>query len=473
MERVSYYLVILLLLGQINHSFTQDYKTYEKAVDALFEEWDSEDSPGCALIVIKEGKILYSNGYGMANVELKVPITPKTVFYIGSVSKQFVAMCMLLLAEQGKIDLDADVRQYLPEFPNYGYTINIRNLIHHTSGIRDNLTLWELAGRSHLEEIPEAEIYDMICRQEELNFEPGTKYLYSNSCYFLMSLIVERVTGQSLREYAQEHIFKPLGMKHSIFNDDNRRLIANRALGYRKNKEGEIENMLMRFDLVGSGGLYSTVEDLFLWDQNFYHNKVGTQGQTLITKMLTNGKFKDGSDVGYAFALRNDDYKGISTISHSGTLGGYRAHFVQFPEQEFSVVILSNLANFLPEQSAYQVADIYLKKAFKEAPKVAEKKRGYKQSDQLTDRYHPSEKDLQVYVGTFYSKELDIKYQLKLSGNQLYLQVKNLEAIPLKAVRKGVFENSHFGTLRFNTEINGFRLDAGRVKNLKFVKPHK
>ncbi|MCB0840169.1 MAG: serine hydrolase, partial [Bacteroidetes bacterium] len=253
-------------------------KNQQNAIDQVFAQWDNPNSPGCALAVVQNGKIVFSKGYGMADLEHNLAITPQNVFYIGSVSKQFVTMCMLLLEEEGKINLDDDIHKYFPEMPDYGYPINIRNLIHHTSGIRDYLQLWEMSGRNYLDEIEEEEVLDIIFRQKALNFEPGTRYLYSNSCYFMMAMIVKKITGKSIREYAQEHIFGPLRMKNTQFYNDNRRLIKNRAFGYGEPFEGEFSNMMMRFDLVGSGGIYSTVEDLYLWDQNFYQNKLGKQG---------------------------------------------------------------------------------------------------------------------------------------------------------------------------------------------------
>lgn len=477
MKKIAYSprFLIALLFALFVSSFSAAQTGMEKqqAVDELFAEWNAKDSPGCALSIIQDGEVIYSWGYGMADLEHDVPITPQTVFYIGSVSKQFVAMCMLLLDEQGLIDLDEDVRTYLPELPDYGYKITSRNLIHHTSGIRDNLTLWELAGNSILDEIPEAEIFDMICRQEELNFEPGSQYLYSNSCYFLMSIIVKRASGKSLREYADEHIFKPLGMKNTQFGDDNRRIIKNRAFGYQQTADGEIENMILRFDLVGSGGLYSCVEDLYLWDQNFYQNQLGTRGDALIKDMLTNGRYKDGSEVNYAFAVVNGNYKGLATIQHSGALAGYRSFYVQFPERQFSVVILSNLANFLPGDLAFQVADVYLKKEFNEeegkraavapeAPKTVK-----------VAREKPTTDILKTYAGTYYSKELDARYTLELEKGELTLKVKNQSPLALKSISKTIFVA---GSLTLNFQISekdaiaGFRLEAGRVRNLKFLR---
>ncbi len=554
----SLHLFLLFLLP----SFIVAQDSASKRVDELFSEWSNTNSPGCALAVIKDGQIIHKRGYGMADLEHDVPIRPSSVFYIGSVSKQFVAACMLLLDEQGKIDLDADVRTYIPEFPDYGYKITIRHLIHHTSGVRDNLTLWELVGRSHLEEIPEEEIFDMICRQKELNFEPGTRYMYSNSCYFLMSIIVERASGLSLREYADKHIFQPLGMQNSIFGDNNRRIIRNRAFAYGKNSDGSFNSMLMRFDLVGSGGLYSTVEDLFLWDQNLYNNKIGNRGQAFVEDMLTNGKYKDGSEVDYAFALVNGEYKGLRTISHSGALGGYRAYFVQFPEQQFSVIILSNFENFLPQNLAQQVADIYLADQLQTIVKKEKKKQAppkiiklspkhlaavegqywnsaigyplkvYMKADTLRlfdedwgertlaptgmrhfmlsgmdnevgIRFFPATKDnaMQLAVefngrevaranqikvqtvtaeemknlsGSYYSPELDTRYQIKTENRQLWLKLKNQGWKPMKRVKQDLYTQARVGQFNFtfsnDGQVSGFSLDAGRVQNLKFSK---
>ena len=237
-------------------------------VDALFEPWDTENSPGCALGVVKDGRLIYAKGYGMADLEHDINITPSTVFYIGSVSKQFVTMCILLLEEQEKLNLDDEIQEYLPDFPQYDTPLTIRHFIHHTSGVRDFLTLWTLAGNDYLDHIDEDAVYRLIKRQKALNFTPGDKYLYSNSCYFMLAMIVEKVSGQSLKEFARENIFERLGMQNSHFHDDFLHIIKNRAFSYEPAEDG-FNNLIMRFDLVGSGGLYTNIEDLYLWDQNF------------------------------------------------------------------------------------------------------------------------------------------------------------------------------------------------------------
>ncbi len=238
-------------------------------VDKLFAQWDKPGSPGCALAVIENGKTIYERGYGSANLECNIPITPESVFYVGSCSKQFTAMSIALLAHQGKLSLDDDIRKYVPEMPDYGSPITVRQLIHHTSGLRDYLSLLGIAGLD-FGSYHKPDVLELIARQKELNFKPGDQYLYSNSGYFLLAVIVERVSGKSFREFTQENIFKPLGMTHTHFHDDYTMLIKNRASGYFPADQGAFRNFISTFDCVGSGGLFTSVEDLYFWDQNFY-----------------------------------------------------------------------------------------------------------------------------------------------------------------------------------------------------------
>ena len=253
-------------------------------VDEIFKEWDNLTVPGGSVSLVKEGEVILAKGYGSADLEHDIANQPETVFYIGSVSKQFVTFCILLLEEQGKLSLDDDIHKYFPDFPDYGAPLTIRNFIHHTSGVRDYLTLMSLKNRSYLDEIQIEEVYDLIKSQKTLNFTPGDRYLYSNSCYFMLALIVEKASGKTIREFGREEIFQPLGMSQSLFYDDNTDIIKNRAFSYQKTPDGW-NNLINRFQLVGSGGVYSTVEDLVKWDQNFYDNKLGKGGQEIIDKM--------------------------------------------------------------------------------------------------------------------------------------------------------------------------------------------
>ncbi|TEU09344.1 MAG: serine hydrolase, partial [Candidatus Aminicenantes bacterium] len=360
-----------------------------------------------------DGKIIYKQGYGLANLELNVPIIPQSVFYIGSVSKQFVTMCIAILDKQGKLSLDGDIRKYVPELPDYGPPITVRHLIYHTSGLRDYLTLLAIAGID-FGTYHEDDVVELIAQQKELNFAPGEEYLYSNSGYFLLAVIVERASGKSLRKFAEQNIFKPLGMKNSHFHDDYRILIKNRASGYFPAEEGRYKNFISTFDCVGSGGLFTSVEDLFLWDQNFYHHKVG--GKDLIDLMHTKGKLNSGEELDYAFALSIGEYKGLKTVGHGGALGGYRSTLVRFPEQNFSVICLSNLSSFNPSKLARQVADIYLAGQFKEEAEPVTKPAEKAKFIELP------KKKLQEKIGAYIDPKTGAVRTLDLRGRTLILE---------------------------------------------------
>jgi CubicO group peptidase (beta-lactamase class C family) len=348
-------LLVAILAALVAYAETPDHTA---RIDELFAEFTQPGSPGAAVSVIHEGEVIFSKGYGLANLELQVPITPQSVFYLGSVSKQFVAASIALLEQEGKLSLDDDVRKYVPELPDYGTPITVRHLVHHTSGLRDYLGLMNLAGLPLGTFHDNQGVVDLIARQQALNFEPGSEYLYSNSGYFLLAVIVEEAGGKSLREYAQEKIFDPLGMEHTHFHDDYMHLIPNRASAYFPNQDGGYRHFLSTFDRVGSGGMFSSVEDLFLWDQNFYSGKVG--GEAFLERMHQQGKLANGEELDYAFGLSVRERNGLRVVEHGGALGGYRSNLVRFPDQRFSVVILANVSTAATGTLAMRIADLYL-----------------------------------------------------------------------------------------------------------------
>ena len=332
-------------------------------VDALFAEWDKPDSPGCALGIVQNGKLVYKRGYGMASLEHGVPISSQTVFRIASASKQFTAASVLLAAERGYLSLDDDIRKYLPELPDYGAPITIRHLIHHTSGLRDRDTLTFLATGRYL--ATGEETVQLLARQKALNFKPGDEHSYSNTGYFLMGQIVKRTTGKSLRAFAEENIFKPLGMNNTHFHDDRTMVVKNRAAGYSPRKEGGFRlNWSTNDDTVGDGGLLTTVEDLFLWDQNFYENELG--GKNFVRHLLSPGKLNTGEKLDYAYGLYLTEYKTLRIVTHPGSWRGFRAELLRFPEQKFSFICLCNVSNASAAQRARRVADLYLTHQLKE-----------------------------------------------------------------------------------------------------------
>jgi CubicO group peptidase (beta-lactamase class C family) len=275
-------LSVLVLVAATRLAQAQgDVGELNSRADKLFAAYDKPDSPGCALAVIKDGTVLHKRGFGRANLETDAPITPGTVFHVASVSKQFTAFAILLLAKDGKLSLDDDVRKHIPELADFGKTVTIRHLIHHTSGLRDQWRLLKMAGWRMEDVITERDILDLVFRQKELNFAPGAEYLYSNTGYTLLAVIVARVSKQSFREFTQERIFKPLAMTSTHFHDDHRQIVKNRAYSYRPARRGaEFELVPLQYANVGATSLFTTVEDLTKWDRNFYDAKVGAVGKS-------------------------------------------------------------------------------------------------------------------------------------------------------------------------------------------------
>jgi len=337
-------------------------------VDVLFAQWDKPDSPGCALAVIKGGQVIYKRGYGSANLDYGIPISSQSVFNIASTSKQFTAASIALLATQGRISLDDDIRKYLPEIPPYTTPVTVRQLIYHTSGIREYSHLMQLAG-IRFQDAPDEEVFKMIARQKELNFKPGDEYLYSNSGYFLLAQIVKRVSGKALREFAEENIFKPLGMINTRFHDDNTEVIKNRATGYSYRKDGGFSVERTVSDHIGDGGLLTTIDALILWDRNFYRNKLNGE-QDLINLLLTPGTLNNGGKLNYVFGLDVEQYKGLKLFGHGGAYYGFNSDMIRFPDEKFSVICLCNLSNIESGRLTRQVADIYLADVFKKREAV-------------------------------------------------------------------------------------------------------
>ena len=366
-RRISKTFWLFILIVTLSLSAAADDKT--EKVDKLFEKWDSTASPGVSMAIIHNGEIIYERGYGMANLEHGVPITPETVFRIGSTSKQFTAACIAILSLHGKLSLDDDIRKYIPELPDYDKPITVRHLVHHISGIRDYLGLAYLSGKSGDDFYTAEETVAMVARQKGLNFVPGDEHLYSNSGYFLLGVIVSRVSGKSLNAFAQEHIFELLGMKNTHYHDDYRKIVKKRADGHIKTKDGfKILNTTLNH--VGDGGVFTTVEDLYLWDQAFYNHKLGKELMGLLhqTGVLNNGK-----KLKYAFGLNVGQYNGLKLVAHGGAFVGFRADMIRFPEEKFTVICLANLASINPSRLCRQVADIYLAEKFTEekAPEEA------------------------------------------------------------------------------------------------------
>jgi CubicO group peptidase (beta-lactamase class C family) len=333
----------------------------DQRVDRVFGAYDKADSPGCALGVIRDGDFIYRKAYGMGSLELGVPLSSQSVFYMGSVSKQFTAASVVLAAEQGFLSLDDNIRKYIPELADYGQPITLRQMLHHTSGLPDMLGLLYISGRNSEDVHPAAELMDLIGRQKKLNFQPGEEYQYSNTNYFLLGEVLKRAAKKPLSEFAAEYIFKPLEMKHTRFYDDRNRVVPGRVAAYSPGEGGAfLVDWSLNYELVGGGGLMSGVDDLFFWDRNFLENKLGKG--TLLKEMQTTGVLNSGKKNDYALGLFVRTYRGLPIVEHDGANFGYRTDILRFPEEKFSVIMLCNVSSADPASLSRRVADIYLEK---------------------------------------------------------------------------------------------------------------
>lgn len=474
-----------------------------KKIDAVFAEYDKSNTPGCALAILKEGKVIYQTAYGIANLEYSTAISPASIFHSASLSKQFTAAALLKLALDGKLSLTDDIRKYIPEVPDFGHTITLNHLIHHTSGIRDQWDLQWLAGWRDDDLITENDILTMLTRQKALNFVPGEEYAYCNTGYTLAAIAVKRVTGLSLRAYADSVFFKPLGMSHTHFHSDHAEIVPNRTSAYRRDRNGNWKISLPVFDTYGATSLFTTVEDLARWDENFYSKKIG--GDALINLMRRTAQLNDGTPQTYAAGLVIDTYKGYRTEGHGGADAGYRCNMIRFPDQHFSVILLANLANISVRDLTNKVVDLFLPGSLTQLPvfktdslvlgawagdyfdsrthsilKVSAQEGqlqlgstellattnaefrvrsyGFKFSGDSTHtklqvslpgskvqeydkvkRITLSAVELQAYTGNFFSSELNTTYSLSIKAGYLVLKMPKNEAIELPPFIKDVF----------------------------------
>ena len=463
--------LLVPMLAGVTSAAAQQFTANPK-VDKIFAEWDKPNSPGCALGVLQSGRFIYERGYGMANLDYDIPNSPKLVYYVGSDSKQFTAASIALLVLDGKVALDDDIRKYIPEMPDYGTPITINHLLHHTSGIRDIYGLMSLGGLRMEDVFSDSEAVALIARQKELNFKPGDDYLYSNSGYFLLGQIVKRVTGKSLREFADERIFQPLGMTHTHFHDDPGHVMKGRAMSYESDGKGGYRiSYLQNFDKIGAGGLYTTVEDLRKWDENYYTHQIG--GDALQKLIHTRGVLNKGDTIAYAFGNNVTTYRGLRVDEHGGSLMGYKAEIVRFPDQHFSVLATCNLGSINPGPLAEQVAEVYLGSKMGTTP---DRQVAGRRPRDVTQAAAPSlgAAELAAFAGDYYSEEVDATYHVAVVDGALVLSAHHVQAQKLTASAPDTFRAANGLTLHFErttgAPASAFSVEAGRVRNIRFVR---
>ena len=396
----------------------------EDRLDLIFEPWSARGAPGCAVSVMRGGDILLAKGYGDANLEYDVPITPSSVFHVASVSKQFTAMAVALLVADGRISWNDDIRRYVPELPDFGDTITLRHLAHHTSGIRDQWSLLQMAGwRWEGDVITQGDVLDLLSRQTAVHFRPGSDYLYSNSGYTLLAVVVERVSGRTLREFTTERLFGPLGMTQTTFRDDHKMLVRNRAYAYESDRAGGYRLSIPDFAVVGASSLFTTVQDLARWNRNFRTGEVG--GRDVLRQLQELGTLAGGARISYGFGLVHGRYRGRSTIGHGGTDAGYRSEFLRFPDDDLGVAVLCNIRTADPGRLARDVAAVFLTST--PSPDAGRRTRSRpsppaaRSADDDAPRAAPDRQALAALAGFYRRTEHDIPLQIVARGDDLLL----------------------------------------------------
>lgn len=353
-------IILTIIFGCTIKTFAQSLPDSTiKKIDSLFLKWNTANSPGCTVGIVRNDSLIFSKGYGMANLEYDISNEPQTLFHMASVSKQFTACSIVLLAKQGKLKLDDDIHKWLPWFPDLKEKITIRNLLNHTSGIRDQWQLLAISGTRLDDVITQDQIIKILSKQQALNFKPGDKYSYSNSGFTMLAEIVKAVSGQTLRQFTDSAIFKPLAMTNTHFHDDYTEIEKNRSYSYDRKDSIHFTNAVLSYSVAGATSLFTNINDMSKWVMNFYDHKVGDQKD--IDMLTQKGKLNSGKELSYALGIVNDTWKGWRQYSHGGSDAGYRTYVTVFPDLKMGFMVFSNLGDFNPGEKVYQMADFFIK----------------------------------------------------------------------------------------------------------------
>jgi CubicO group peptidase (beta-lactamase class C family) len=456
--------LLFLVIGAAQTAGAQSPDPLTRRIDSVFARYTS-NGPGCAAGVYQDGKIRFEKGYGLANIEFNAPITPTTPFLVGSVSKQFTAAAAALLIEDGKLSPDDDIRKYVSEIPDYGKPIRVRDLIHHTSGLRDWWTLVEVAGMRNDDTYAVDDVLHLAARQRHLSFDPGAEYAYSNTGYIVLGVIVQRVSGKSLAQFAAERIFGPLGMTSTHFHDDHTVTVRGRAAAYSPTTKGDWRINIWNNDIVGQGGVMTTLEDLLKWDENFYTGKVGGKG--FLARQLKPGMLSNGQAITYAYGLQIGEYRGLPIVDHSGSTGGYRAVITRYPTVHTSFVALCNVSTADPSTMMRRVADVVLANRFTQPATTAQRQGpGARQAGSSAP---VPMGELAKLAGRYYSEELEAWYDVSATDRALIIKRPRNTPDTLIATDSRTYRSAGF-TFHFASNAASFTLDAGRARGMEFVR---
>lgn len=444
-------------------------------LDAVFGSI-APTGPGCAAGVVMPGGLSLTEAYGLADLEHPEPLTPDSVFESGSLAKQFTAAAMQLLVQDGRLTLDDDIRRYLPELPDYGTPITIRNLLNHTSGLREQWSLLALAGNPPGTQVhTQATILDLASRQRGLNFTPGAEFLYTNTNYTLAAILIERVSGQSFQQFTDQRLFQPLGMNHTRWREDFRTVVPGRAMAYAPADEGFIANMPFT-SVYGNGGLLTTIGDLLRWNAFLDKPSMLAGGQTLVTALQTPGHLSDGTPTEYALGLEVTRAHGQKLVSHSGSTGGYKTWLGRYPDQGISVAVMCNNGGVNAVALGEAVADQALRAAGYSVDDAAEPVASPVASTAAAIPFDGAAIVLADYVGTYYSAELDTRISVVVDGDALVMRQRFAVEWRLRPSAADSFTTRLRGTTTFvfsrtaDGQAGGFGAWANGARNVPFVR---
>ncbi len=400
-------LLLSLLVFTYQHATAQLSSTQHQRIDSLFSSWDKPNHPGGVVGIIQKDKTVFIKEYGLASLEYNIPNTTGMIFNTGSVSKQFTAMGIVLLHNEGKLSVDDDIRKYLPELPVFEHTITIRHMLHHTSGLRSLHALLGLAGWRGDDSRTNEDINRFMELQQDLNFVPGDEYLYCNTGFMLMVNIIEKVTGEKFPAWMKKSIFEPLGMNSSYVENNYARVVPNNATSYYSIGENKFDRAVEYWGYVGSGNMHATTEDLLIWLSNFYAPKPGWEKHFSFLQTLDN--FNNGTKNNYAFGVSIGEFNGIKSVGHGGAIGGFRANVVVYPKEELGIAILTNFSAGNPGRKSNEISEILFGTLAKSNTNVVSNIKGVKRS----------KKELEIFTGSYWNDKENYSRRIYLRDDTL------------------------------------------------------
>jgi CubicO group peptidase (beta-lactamase class C family) len=415
----------------------------EERIDSIFSRWQQGLGPGGQVAIRKGGSLIYSKNFGYANLEHSIPVKDKTVFHVASVSKQITVMCVLLLQEDGKLKIDDDVREYIPEYINFDEPVTIRQMMNNVSGIRDQ---WELLGLSGVrieDTITQRDALSIISKQKKLNFEPQSQFLYSNSNFTLLTEIVERLLGKTLNEFTVERIFKPLGMENTFFKDNHWKVIPQKASSYYDDGTGNFVYSVLNYGTYGATSLNTTASDFLKWMETFKNPTICSEETLKI--LFENPQLTNGTVSSYAGGLFIGEYKGHKYIEHGGADAAYRSAMMRFTDDDVDIVILSNTQNIPMKDTAFSVADVVF---------------GHEESNTKEDQ--PNE-----YTEEFDIEDVEGYYVPSLESTLIDFDISIKDGIPHLKSPYGYAPITHVSGNHFKIEQLNFDLYLGKNSVLK------